>query len=120
MDDGIIFSEDKEKLKEVKKTIEEHLATLKLELNSKTQIYSSTAGFEFVGYRFFERNNRIVIRIKNQTKRRMKHKFNVLAKHDPKKLMRVKASYNGFLKYCTVKSLYKKNFQDYIEKISDF
>ena len=112
MDDGIIFSHDKERLKEVYHIIEEKLGELKLSLNSKTEIFSSKRGFEFVGYRFAERNGRMVVRIKNATKRRMKRKFLILGKYDRDKLVRVKASYNGFLKYCTVKSLYKKNFQN--------
>lgn len=112
MDDGIIFSKDKERLKEVWKLLEEKLKELKLDLNKKTEIYSSKRGFDFVGYRFMERNGRMVVRIKNATKRRMKKKFNVLSKYDVEKLVRVKASYNGFLKYCTVKSLYRKNFKE--------
>lgn len=110
MDDGIIFCENKERLKEAKILIDKFIKSIKLELNNKTEIYNSISGFEFVGYRFFKRNNRLIIRIKNQTKKRMKRKFKILSKHDEEKLIRVKASYNGFLKYCTVKSLQKKNF----------
>lgn len=112
MDDGIIFSPSKERLREIKKIIEQRLEDLKLKLNNKTQIYSSKSGFEFVGYRFTEKNGKLIIRIKNQTKRRMKRKFLVLEKYDLEKLARVKASYNGFLKYCTTKSLYNKNFKE--------
>lgn len=112
MDDGIIFSPDKERLKEVRVVLEKKLDDLKLKLNSKTDIFSSKRGFEFVGYRFIERNGRMVVRIKNATKKRMKRKFLVLGKYDREKLARVKASYNGFLKYCTVKSLYRHNFTD--------
>lgn len=111
MDDGIVFCNDKERLKEVWKEIEKKLVELKLTLNAKTEIYSSKGGFEFVGYRFMEKNGRLLVRIKNATKRRMKRKFSILAKHDPEKLERVKGSYNGFLQYCTCKSLHKKNFK---------
>ncbi len=111
MDDGIIFSESKEYLKEVKKEIERILGELKLKLNDKTAIYSSKGGFEFVGYRFICKNGRLLIRIKNQTKRRMKRKFLVLGKYDEEKLERVKASYNGMLNYCTTRSFYNKNYK---------
>lgn len=110
MDDGIIFSPDKEYLKEVKQELEVLLKSLKLEMNDKTEIYSSKGGFEFVGYRFSCKNGRILIRIKNQTKKRIKRKFLVLGKHDPEKLERVKASYNGMLNYCTTKSFYHRNY----------
>lgn len=110
MDDGIIFSKDKEKLELVRVQIENKLKEYKLCLNSKTEIYSSNRGFEFVGYRFIMKNGRLIIRIRNSTKKKMKRKFLVLEKHNKEKLVRVKASYSGFLQYCTVKSLYKKNF----------
>lgn len=110
MDDGIIFCPDKERLKEIKIKLEELLGELKLELNKKTEIYSSKGGFEFVGYRFSTKNGRILIRIKNATKKRIKRKFKVLGKYDPEKLERVKASYKGMLNYCTTKSFYRKYF----------
>jgi len=110
MDDGIIFSHDKEYLKRVKVIIGEKLKDLKLNLNDKTAIYSAKGGFDFVGYRFSLKNGRILIRIKNQTKRRIKRKFLNLEKHDPDKLVRVKASYKGMLNYCTTKSFYNKNY----------
>lgn len=110
MDDGIIFSHDKEYLKRVKVIIGEKLKDLKLNLNDKTAIYSAKGGFDFVGYRFSLKNGRILIRIKNQTKRRIKRKFLNLEKHDPDKLVRVKASYKGMLNYCTTKGFYNKNY----------
>lgn len=112
MDDGIVFSHDKEFLKKVKKDLVSILDELKLKLNDKTEIYSSTGGFDFVGYRFSSKNGKILIRLKNETKRRIKRKFLVLAKYDPEKLVRVKASYNGILNYCTTKSFYKKNYKN--------
>jgi len=110
MDDGIIFSHDKKYLRSVLKELEEKLAGLKLQLNSKTEIYTSKGGFDFVGYRFSCKNGRLLIRIKNKTKRRIKKKFAILEKYDQEKLVRVKGSYNGLMQYCTTKSFYKKNF----------
>lgn len=111
MDDGVIFSPDKEYLKEVKDELEKLIdEKLKLKLNSKTEIYTSKGGFDFVGYRFSCKNGKILIRIKNATKRRIKRKFLVLDKYNPEKLVRVKASYNGMMQYCTTKSFYKRNF----------
>lgn len=112
MDDGIIFSPDKQKLKEIKKIVENKLKELKLELNEKTAIYSSKGGMDFVGYRFINKNGKLLIRVKNATKNRMRHKFNILEKYNPEKLEHVKASYNGIMQYCTTKSLYKKLFKE--------
>lgn len=110
MDDGVIMSPDKEYLKDVKRKIEIELDKLKLKLNEKTEIYTSTGGFDFIGYRFSCKKGRLLMRLKNSTKRRIKRKFLVLEKYDKEKLVRVKASYNGMLQYCTTKSFYKKNF----------
>lgn len=112
MDDGIIFGTDKERLKEIKIIIGEKLGNLKLKLNDKTAIYSAKGGFDFVGYRFSLKNGKILIRIKNQTKRRIKRKFLILGKKDPEKLERVKASYKGMLNYCTTKSFYNRNYKE--------
>lgn len=111
MDDGIIFSSDKEMLKEVKRLLQIEIEKLKLKLNDKTEIFTSHGGFDFVGYRFIQKNGKLLIRVKNQTKNRMRRKFLVLSKHNQDKLIRVKASYKGVFKYCTTKSLYNKHFK---------
>lgn len=112
MDDGLVFSNDKEHLKEVKNSIESYLNRLKLELNNKTEIYSSRGGFDFVGYRFITKNGKLLLRVKNSTKYRMKKKFRLLEKYNNDKLANVKASYKGIFKYCSTKSLYNKLFKD--------
>ncbi len=111
MDDGIIFSPEKDELIEIMNILRKQLQDLKLNHNKKTRIYSSSEGFEFVGYRFINRNGRLLVRLKNSTKKKMKRKFRVLDVYDKDKLGRVKASYNGFLQYCTTKSLHKKYFE---------
>ncbi len=115
MDDGIIFSDSKERLKEIKILLQQKLAELKLTLNEKTAIYSSKGGMDFVGYRFIIKNGRLLIRLKNATKYRMKKKFNILEKYNPQKYEHVKASYNGLMQYCSTKSLYRRLFKS-VEK----
>lgn len=106
MDDGIVFLNSKEELIEAWKQIEKEVKKLNLSLNGKSRIYSSSEGFEFVGYRFVENNKRIIIKIKKQTKKRMKNKFKSFG-DDVEKLENSKASYKGFFQYCTVKGIYK-------------
>ena len=105
MDDGIIFDYDKDKLKYIKKVIEEELVKEKLELNKKTNIYKLSNGFTFIGYRFVLRNNKLVIRIGNKVKNRIKRKLKYLNKYDKEKLIRVKASYYGYMKNANSKYL---------------
>lgn len=87
MDDFIIFSEDKEKLKEAKILIEKYLnEKLKLKLNTKkTVISSSSEGFVFLGYKFKVINKKTIIIICKSTKERIKKRVkevNYLYKHN--------------------------------------
>ena len=97
MDDGVIFDYDKERLKYIKSVIEKELVKEKLELNKKTNIYKLSSGFTFIGYRFILKNNKLVIRINNKVKTRIKRKIKYLDLHDKEKLVRVKASYYGYM-----------------------
>ena len=113
MDDGIIFGYDKEKLKRIKSVIEKELLKEKLELNKKTNIYKLSNGFTFIGYRFILRNNKLVIRINNKAKTRIKRKIKYLSVYDKEKLVRVKASYYGYMKRASTKFLqYKLAIKD--------
>ena len=79
MDDIIIMHKDKNYLykclEEIKSIIN---SDLKLEINEKkTKIVSSYEGFTFLGYKFFIRNNKTIMKIKKDTlvkvKRRVKN-----------------------------------------------
>lgn len=108
MDDGVIFDYDKEWLKYLKNIIEKELGKEKLELNKKTNIYKLSDGFTFIGYRFILRNNKLIIRINNKVKTRIKRKIKYLSIHDQEKLVRVKASYYGYMKNANSKFLQYK------------
>lgn len=97
MDDGVIMDKSKESLLEIKDEVEKKLKELGLSLNKKTNIYKISSGFSFLGYRFLLKNNRIIIRISNVTKKRIKKKYKNLKLYDEEKLIRVMASYNGYL-----------------------
>lgn len=76
MDDFIIMSEDKEKLKEALAKIEEVLNNkYKLKLNrKKTKLIKSSNGFTFLGYRFRVINRKTIITLCSSTKNRIKKK----------------------------------------------
>ena len=71
MDDGVLFHYDKEYLKYSLKRIEEVVHKYKLELNEKTKIYLSYEQIEFIGFCFFIKNNRIIMKVNNKTKYEM-------------------------------------------------
>ena len=112
MDDGILISSNKDYLKYCLKEIEKIITDYKLELNkNKTMICSLTHGFEFLGFRFIKQNNKLIIKVKNQTKKRFKTKIKTLSnlylnnKIKWDKLYQVKVSYDGHLSYGNTNSL---------------
>lgn len=77
MDDFLIFHEDKEYLQICKKKIIDILKNdYKLKINEKkTNIQKGKYGFYFLGYQFYVKNNRTIMRIKNSTIKNMKKKL---------------------------------------------
>ncbi len=105
MDDGVLIHNDKEYLKFAKVKIEEIVNKYKLELNKKTKIYSSNEEIEFLGFRFFRKNNRTISKVTNKTKKRFKRKIKKIYKeYDNNKIsdeekQSIIASYLGHLGY---------------------
>ena len=103
----------------------------KLELNNKTRIYKIDEGFEFLGFKYVRKNNKLVVKVKNQTKKRFKrkmksiYKLHVNNKFNLKDIKQVKASYLGHLKYgdtnnlvsVTLKRYEKEKYYDLGNKI---
>ena len=125
-DDGVLISDDKEYLKYCLKEITRIINKYKLELNmKKTRIYSIDNGFEFIGFRFIRKNNKLLIKVKNQTKRKFKRKLKVLNKlyingnisYDT--FNQVKASYLGHLKYGNCNNLIRNSLNKLDSKYSD-
>ena len=69
MDDGVVFHQDKVYLKYCLSEIERIVSIYKLELNSKTKIYKSCEEIEFIGFRFITKNNKIIMKVNNKTKK---------------------------------------------------
>lgn len=125
-DDGILISDDKEYLKYCLKEITRIINKYKLELNmKKTRIYSIDNGFEFIGFRFIRKNNKLLIKVKNQTKRKFKRKLKVLNKLYINGIInydtfnQVKVSYLGHLKYGNCNKLIRNSLNKLDSKYSD-
>ena len=101
MDDMLIFDVDKDHLKDIKIEIENKLKDIKLELNNKTNIYNLKHGFNFLGYRFILNNKRLIIKINNNTKKRIIKKL----KHNNNP--QVIASYKGYISGSNCKGINK-------------
>lgn len=123
MDDGIILHKDKEYLKYCLKEINKIIKKYKLSLNSKTQIINIKQGFDFLGFRYYIKNNKVIMKVKNQTKKRFKKKMKKLyTLLDNKKISKddlnqVKASYLGHLSYGNTKKLIYKSLGNKIKEI---
>lgn len=118
MDDGIILHEDKDYLKYCLKEIEKIIAKYKLNLNKKTKIYSSNEGFEFLGFKYLIKNDRLIMKVANKTKKRFKKKMkNMISLVNNKKIpysdyFQVKQSYIGHLSHGNSKRLINLNTKE--------
>lgn len=118
MDDGVIIHQSKEYLQYCLEEINKILERYKLKLNKKTKIYSCKEGFEFLGFRYIIKNNKVIMKVKNSTKKRFKRKikvYNKLLKKD--KLSKfdynqVLASYKGHLSYGNTNNLVYSNLSN--------
>ena len=124
MDDGIILHENKEYLKYCLKEIEKIVKKYELELNNKTCILNIKQGFEFLGFKYYIKNNKVLMKVKNQTKRKFKRKMKKLNnllnenKISEKKVKQVKDSYLGHLSYGNTNNLIYKELKKYIKSIN--
>ena len=123
MDDGLLIHESKEYLKYCLNEIEKIMSKYKLKLNKKTKIYKYNEGFEFLGFRYIIKNNKVIIKVKNQTKRKFKRKIKVLNNLLNKGIIKkeyynsVLASYEGHFNYGNCNKLFKYNW-DNTDKLS--
>lgn len=118
MDDGVIIHQNKEYLQYCLEEINKILERYKLKLNKKTKIYSCKEGFEFLGFRYIIKNNKVIIKVKNSTKKRFKRKIKEYNKLlDKNKLSefdynQVLASYKGHLSYGNTNNLVYRNLSN--------
>ena len=105
MDDFVIFHYDKKYLRYCLKEITKNLHDeYKLDINmNKTKIHNIKNGVEFLGYRFNLKNDRVIAKVKNATKRKFKirtKELKLLYTNDfitKKEFNRFIASYKGIL-----------------------
>ena len=108
---GIILHKDKRYLEFCLEEIKRIIKKYKLKLNKKTQIIKSTEYFQFLGYNFFIKNNKLILKVSNKTKKRFKTKMKKLkVLLDRKKITlfdynQIKASYIGHLSHGNTKRL---------------
>ncbi|MGN1300958.1 MAG: RNA-directed DNA polymerase [Clostridia bacterium] len=113
MDDSIILMQNKEDIKKVKVEIEKFIKeNLKLEFNSKTNIFKSKQGVNFCGYKINEYRMKLRDKGKKRLKKKVKYLKNEIKKgnmnsEEAKKHL---CGYFGYLKYANVYNLRNKIF----------
>ena len=121
MDDGILIHKSKQYLQYCLQEIEKIIIKYKLQLNKKTKIYNIKNGFEFLGYRYYIKNNKILMKVKTQTKKRFKRKIKKLSKNNKiskEKYLNIKASYLGYLNFGNTSNLIYKTFKTNLKKMT--
>lgn len=118
MDDGIIIHQDKEYLKYCMKEIKNILSKYKLSFNNKkTRIDGIKNGIDFLGFRFYIKNDKVIMKLRNDIKKRFKRKvkklnikyeYNIINK---KQYRNELASYMCHLKWGNNKYLIFKNIK---------
>ena len=125
MDDGVILSNDKAYLKWCLKKIRKIMAQYQLTLNKKTCIMNvSKNGIDFLEFHYYIMNQKVIMKVRKITKKRLRQKIKKLdylyskKKITEKDIMQVIASYQGHLKYGNTYFLRKKYLRNMEKKIS--
>ena len=119
MDDFLIIHNDKYYLKYCLNEITNKLKiNYKLDINTKkTKIDNIKNGIEFLGYYFILKNNHLIIKLKNQTKIKIKKKISRYKKNNSSdidyrnKIIKSLISYKGILKWGDCNNLYDKTIK---------
>lgn len=124
MDDGVILSNDKKYLKDCLKKITDMVNQYQLTLNKKTCIMNvSKNGIDFLGFRYYIINQKVIMKVRNITKKRLRRKMKKLdylyikKKITKKDTNQVIASYQGHLKYDNTYFLRKKYLGNMEKKV---
>jgi retron-type reverse transcriptase len=99
-DDMVLLSNDKEYLIDCLNKIKIIIEKYKLKTNNKTQIINvSKNGIDFLGFHYYIRNKKIIMKLRNSTKNSLKHIV---------KTLEHRSSYYAHLKHGNCYNLYKK------------
>ena len=99
-DDMILLSQNKKYLIECLDEIKTIIEKYKLKTNNKTQIINiKKNGIDFLGFHYYIKNKKIIMKLRNSTKEKLKHTI---------KTLEHKNSYYAHLKHGNCYNLYKK------------
>lgn len=111
MDDGVLLCDNKEYLNYCLEKIEDIVRKYDLELNKKTKIINvRKEGLDFLGFRFILCDNKVLMKVRNITKKRFKRKVRAIkeGKIDRIKGNEIINSYQAHFKWGNCYNLLKK------------
>ena len=114
MDDGVLLSNNKEYLKYCLEEIQKLIKKYQLKLNRKTKIINVTKeGIDFLGFRFYIINNKLIMKVRNDSKKRFKRKMKAIKKGiiSKEKSLQISNSYKAHFKYGNCYYIYKNNIK---------
>ncbi len=109
MDDFLILDTDKERLKKIQTKIFKELEKIKLNVNEKSNIYKSSSGYVFLGYKYKVVNNKLKILFNKKTYYKIKRKLKYLYAKNKIQYNKSLASYYGY--FTKVLKLKEINFK---------
>ncbi len=100
MDDLVILGNDKEELKNIFESVSKYIESFDLNVNKKSGIYSLSNGVNFLGYNFKVFNNKLIIRYRSDTIKRVNKILKNLKVYDNEMYLKSVASYKGYFLLC--------------------
>lgn len=100
MDDLVILGNDKEELKNIFENVSKYIESFDLNVNNKSGIYSLSDGVNFLGYNFRVFNNKLIIRYRSDTIKRVYKRLKNLKVYDNEMYLKSVASYKGYFLLC--------------------
>ena len=100
MDDLVILGNDKEKLKNIFESVSKYIESFDLNVNKKSGIYSLSNSVNFLGYNFKVFNNKLIIRYRSDTIKRVNKRLKNLKVYDNEMYLKSVASYKGYFLLC--------------------
>ena len=100
MDDLVILGNDKEELKNIFENVFKYIESFDLKVNKKSGIYSLSNSVNFLGYNFKVFNNKLIIRYRSDTIKRVNKRLKNLKVYDNEMYLKSVASYKGYFLLC--------------------
>jgi len=100
MDDLVILGNDKEELKNIFESASKYIESFDLNVNKKSGIYSLSNSVNFLGYNFKVFNNKLIIRYRSDTIKRVNKRLKNLKVYDNEMYLKSAASYKGYFLLC--------------------